>query len=463
MTEMRELLKEIYPLRLAPVSADTDRAIERLHREIGGTIHEYPSGRDVNGWVVPQKWEVKRAQIRRDGRLIYDGTAHPLGVIGYSSSFHGTVSLDELKRHVYYHKQLHDAIVYHYKLYYRNWESDWGFCMPWNLLKTLKPGDYDIELETVHEPGTMKVLEAVAQGRSNETITFIAHDCHAAQANDDIAGVVAGVELIRRLRDMDTHYTYRLLVGPEQFSSVCFLADLPPEQRTRCRYGIYLETLGHDNRFALQESFNSDSEIDHAARHFLEIRHPESYIAPFRQVIGNDETVWEAPGYEIPTISFSRANPVTDGLPYPEYHTEYDNEDIIRQDKLEDAVEAVLGILRILEDNRVATRNFEGLIALSNPRYDLYLDAPADPAFSLDIPDLQRRWFGFLVRAMRYFDGSTTVLEMARRHGLPFEEVLEYLRRFEKKGLIDLHPVARRSAGVGNNGFKHRRPAGVQT
>ena len=111
MASMMSLLKNIAPLRLAPVSEDTDRATTILLKELPFTVHEYVSGTECNGWNVPMKWRPVRAEIRKDGVLVYDGMKHPLGVVGYSTSFHGIVTLDELKKHLFYHPGIQDSLV----------------------------------------------------------------------------------------------------------------------------------------------------------------------------------------------------------------------------------------------------------------------------------------------------------------------------------------------------------------
>ncbi len=50
-----------------------------------------------NGWVIPPRWDVSEASITKDGRLVYDGTWHPLGVIALSAPFEGTVSREVLE------------------------------------------------------------------------------------------------------------------------------------------------------------------------------------------------------------------------------------------------------------------------------------------------------------------------------------------------------------------------------
>ena len=119
---MMDLLNKIYPLKLAPVSPDTDKAAKIMCQELPFTVHEYQSGAEHNGWIIPDSWEVKKAEIRKDGKLIYNGLNHPLGVAGYSPSFKGKLSLKELKEHLFHHPTISDSLVYHCDYYYKPWK-----------------------------------------------------------------------------------------------------------------------------------------------------------------------------------------------------------------------------------------------------------------------------------------------------------------------------------------------------
>jgi aminopeptidase-like protein len=429
MTSMLDLLRAIAPLRLAPVSPDTDRCVEILTRELPFQVHEYPSLREHNGWVVPQNWYVQKAEIRQDGRLVYDGLRHPLGVIGYSQSFSGRLSREALREHLFFSTSWPNALVYHCDLYYKVAQKNWGFCVPRRLFQGLPEGDYDVELSTVHEPGRMKVCDYVLPGRLGDTIMINAHNCHAGQANDDTSGIVVGVEVMKRLAARPRKYTYRLIVAPEHFGTVFYVAGLPKDRLAEFRHGIFLESVGNNARFALQHSFTGTAEIDQAAVHYLSERHPDATYNEFRTVVGNDETVWEAPGVEVPTISLSR-------FPFPEYHTSMDTEDIILEERLEEAVETVLGITEILDTNCAMRRTFDGLVALSHPRYDLYIGT-YDPSIRVTVTETRKKWNHLMDCLPRYFDSRTTILDIARRHELPYTEVCEYVNRFRAKGLIE--------------------------
>jgi len=428
---MIELLKKLCPLRLAPVSEDGDKAVELLCKELPFTIHEYASGEEYNGWTVPQKWQAVKAEIWKEGTLLYDGMQHPLGVAGYCPSFHGRVSLKELKEHLFYHPNYAEALVYHCDYYYKPWQKKWGLCVPYNLYRSLAEGDYEVVLETVYETGTMKVLDYFLEGESEETIIFNAHSCHPAQANDDISGIVVAIEIVRRLMKMKKRkFSYRVIIAPEHLGTVFYLKHCPEDLTQMFKYAMFLEMLGNKNRLALQETFTGETLLDKASHHYLRHHFQDYHGDTFRKIVGNDETVWEAPGYEIPCISLSR-------MPYPEYHSSLDTENIIFEEKLEEAVGAVLGILDIMETNTTMKRHFKGLVALSNPKYDLYIST-FDPSIRPTVPEDQKKWNHLMNCLIRYFDEKTTIFDIAEKHEIDYTMLYPYIKKYEEKGLISL-------------------------
>ena len=435
MSTMMEILKKIDGLPVSHVSAGADEQNKILSEELSFKILEYKSGREHNGWTVPHKWEVVKAEIRKDGKLIYDGKKHPLGVIGYSESFKGKLNLSKLKEHIYYKKDAPDNIVYHCDLYYKPYRKLWGFSMPYSLFFKLEDGEYDVDLETKHTEGTMKVLEYTHKGKTDKTIILHAHNCHTAQLNDGPSGYVVGIEAMKRLAKMNTNYTYKLLIAPEHIGTVFYLADLDPEVLSTYKFCVFLEMLGNNSRFALQETFTGETELDRAAKHYLSHAFPDFYFDKFRKVVGNDETVWEAPGIEVSTISLSRCE--SPSFYYKEYHLDSDNISIMREDKLEESVKTVLGIINILETNCFLRREFTGLIALSNPKYDLYLQPGTDPSSKIDITENQSKWNYLMDCLPRYFNENISILDIAIKHDVPYDSLYAYLLKFKEKKLIE--------------------------
>jgi aminopeptidase-like protein len=154
----------------------------------------------------------------------------------------------------------------------------------------------------------------------------------------------------------------------------------------------------------------------------------------FRTIVGNDETVWEAPGIEIPFASLSRC--FHPGY-YAEYHTSRDDLDLNRVEKLEETLEMLKRMVEVFEEDCTIERNFEGLVALSNPKYGLYIERP-DPTVAKTFSE-EDVLLGRIQDVLpRYLDGSLTVFEIAERLNVPFRALRRYLGKFADKGLIRL-------------------------
>ena len=123
--------------------------------------------------------------------------------------------------------------------------------------------------------------------------------------------------------------------------------------------------------------------------------------------------------------------------PYREYHTSLDTPDLMEPAQLEEMLTVFKQAVLSLERNARVYRNFDGLVCLSNPQYDLYMERE-DPAIAKDLPADSEKWGNLLDSLLRYFDGNMTLLDIAQKHDLPFERVFNYLKRFEAKGLVRL-------------------------
>jgi hypothetical protein len=93
----------------------------------------------------------------------------------------------------------------------------------------------------------------------------------------------------------------------------------------------------------------------------------------------------------------------------------------------------------VLETDSVVHRRFNGLVALSNPRYDLYVERP-DPVVEKNLTERDIRFGQMQDRLPRAFDGARTVFDIAEAFGVSYTRLREYLRRFEDKDLVALTP-----------------------
>jgi aminopeptidase-like protein len=427
MNSMMRILKDLTPLNRAVCSRGYDKAVEYICELLPFRVIAVPDSRQHNGWVIPPSWDVEEAKIVLDGRAVYDGTAHPLGVIGLSRSFSGRVCLEELRRHLHYDHRYDDSIPFHYRQFFRSWSRDWGFCLPKRVFDSLEPGSYDVLIRTNESPGELKILEYKHMGSLDHTIVLGGNLDHAGVANDGLAGCVVGLEVMRRLKGRKTKFTYTLVLSPGIIGSEQYLAQLTNDQRSHILEGVFLEMLGSDTQLAVQESRRDMVSVLHALKISLDKLDLPYRTGPFESIIVNDEYIWE--NYGIPMLSFSR-------FPYPEYHSSRDNVGIIKESSLSEAVEALAGAVDALEASPMVSKRFEGNICLSNPQYNLYVDY-GQVALGDDLSEKRRRKRS-LMDLVPALDRPISARAVAHHVGLAEEETLDYLEQWAAKGLIDL-------------------------
>lgn len=428
MSVMMRILEDLTPLNRVVCSADYDRTVDRVRQLLPCEVLEYPAtSEEHNGWVIPPKWDVLEATITKGGKLVYDGTWHPLGVIALSAPFEGKVSREVLQEHLHYDHRYSDSLTFHFRQLFRSWDRDWGFCVPKDLYDALEPGEYDVRIVTQEASGVLKVLVGTHTGSLPHTIALCANLDHPGVANDGLAGVAVGVEVLRRLQDRRTKYTYKLVLAPGIIGTEYYLGRLALAERQRILECLCLWMLGSRTGLALQDSHGSRSNIEHAMAGIMDDRGIPYRRGEFESIIINDEYLWEA--YGIPTCSLSR-------FPYPEYHSSRDDISIMSEECLEEAVTIVLGAIEQLEATPLVEKRFEGTICLSNPRYDLYVD-PGQISFGEQIGEEQRR-LRMLQDYLPSLRSPETARSLALRFRLPEEAVMDYLRKWERKGLLVL-------------------------
>lgn len=426
---MMQMLEELTPLNRVVCSPDYDRTIEYMQRVLPFEELAYGSHDIYNGWIIPPRWDVRAATVHKDGKLVYDGRWHPMAVMALSRPFRGRVTREELRQHLHYDHRYEDSIPFHFRQIFRSWDRSWGFCVTKRLYDSLAPGEYEVNIETEESEGSLRMLELTLPGRLEEAIVFGTNLDHPGVANDGLAGVVVGIELFRRLAEMDRKFTYRLVLTQGIIGSEYYLGKQDRDRRGLILEGVMLEMLGSDTPLALQYSRAANSNIELAIAQSLQDLGTNHRTDAFEAIILNDEYVWEA--YGIPMASLSR-------FPYPEYHSDRDNFALMRESSLQEAVAVLHGAVRLIESSPRIYKKFEGNICLSNPAYDLYVD-PGQVAFG-DGADERRRRMRLLMDSIPALRKPTSVRQLAREVGLPIETVESYLQEWVRKNLITLGP-----------------------
>src|SRR5262249_8343804 len=219
----------------------------------------------------PERWSCREAWLETlDGRRLFSYADHPLHVVSYSLPFEGVVTREELLRHLHVHPTLPDAIPFMFKYY----ERDWGLCCSRNERDAVHESQYRVLIRTDFSFGRLKVGEVVVPGESAETIVLCAHLCHPAMVNDDLTGVVVGIDVVRSLLARPRgQYTYRLLIVPETIGSIAHLSH-HPDLIPLMRGGLFLEMLGRDHPHGLQLSHHRDTPVDRCFSESLRNQHP---------------------------------------------------------------------------------------------------------------------------------------------------------------------------------------------
>ncbi len=113
---------------------------------------------------------------------------------------------------------------------------------------------------------------------------------------------------------------------------------------------------------------------------------------------------------------------------------------LMSESRLDEALAALEAIVDAFERDCTIERRFRGLVALSNPKYGLYMERP-DPVVSKNLSAMDLRFGEMQDYLPRYFDGRHTVFEIAERWKIPFGDVRAYVGKWEQKGLVALRPV----------------------
>ena len=76
-----DIIRDLYLSNRNFCSEDYDRAVEYIANVLPCNVLTFEGSEPCNGWIIPPKWDLEEAWIKKDGELIYDAADHPLKVI----------------------------------------------------------------------------------------------------------------------------------------------------------------------------------------------------------------------------------------------------------------------------------------------------------------------------------------------------------------------------------------------
>lgn len=417
-----EWLRKVEFLQRSIVSEGFEQTLDVIETLVGDGFvrHTFPSGSEVFTWIVPQRWKVRQAKVKANGKTLVDVADHPMHLVTNSVPFQGVVTHDELMEHLHTDPDRPEAIPYVFRFY----SPEWGFCVPHQWLDKFTYDRYEVVVDTeLSDQGGLQIGEVTLTGQSPRTIVLAAHLDHPGQIDDGLSGAAALVDLIRYFRGTDSYqgyFTLTFLFTAETIGALCYLSRFEAKVRSQIEACIAPNTLGNQQPLAFAESFSQDTQLDRAAQSVFEESFDNFRRLPFLYLIAQDDQVFDGPGFLIPSLSIAR-------FPYPAYHSNLDSLEAFDPEKLTEAVSVIREIIELLNRNQVPSPRYKNIPFLS--RYGLWFDW-------CEIPEQRNR----LEKFLRLLDGRHSLVDLQAESGLPLSMCEQFLDTMNANGLIDFAP-----------------------
>jgi aminopeptidase-like protein len=416
--QMHMLATELYPICRSITGNGVRQTLEILKRNIPLEIHEIRSGTKIFDWEVPKEWNIDNAYIRNSlGEKVVDFKDCNLHVLNYSTPIQGEVSLEELRKHLYYLPEYPDWIPYRTSYY----KEDWGFCLSYNQYQKLNDEKYEVHIDSSLEHGHLTYAECFIKGELSDEILISAHVCHPSLANDNLAGISVVTFLIKQLLKSKTRYSYRFIFIPGTIGAIAWLA-VNENNVTNIKHGLVASLLGDPGHLTYKRSRKGNAEIDQVAEMVLKARNPENKIIDFFPY-GYDERQFCSPGFNLSVGNLSR----TPFGQYIQYHTSADNLEFIKEESLEDSYNTYLEIISILEGNKRYLN--------TNPKCEPQLGKRG--LYSLKGGNNDAKEFQLaLLWVLNLSDGENSLLDICKRANMKFETIHFAASKLEEADLL---------------------------
>ena len=411
---------ELYPICRSITGAGIRETLSRIQERVPLQIHEVPSGTPVFDWTVPKEWNIRDAYIKdAEGNRIVDFHRSNLHVLNYSMPVHTKMRLDELKPHLFTLPEHPDWIPYRTSYYTENW----GFCLSHRQMSEMKDEQYEVCIDSSLTHGSLSYGECYFRGQSEDEVLISCHACHPSLANDNLSALTVASFLVSLLQNKDLRYSYRFLFTPGTIGAITWLA-LNRQKTNRIRHGLVLSGIGDAGVFHYKKS-RRGSEIDEIVAHVLHERNASAEILEFSPY-GYDERQYCSPGFNLPVGCLMRSVWGT----FPEYHTSADNLDFILPEKLAESLNVCAEVVDVLENNR-RYRNLNPYCEPQLGKRNLYRSTGGE---SIEQEISARLW------VLNLSDGDNSLLDIAKRSGLPFSTISAAADSLVKGGLLDAVP-----------------------
>jgi aminopeptidase-like protein len=403
--EIYALIEELYPICRSVTGDGFRQSMEILGRHIPLQIREVSSGTGVFDWTVPKEWTIRDAYVKNaEGRKVVDFRKSNLHVVGYSVPINRSMSLEELRPHLFTLPKYPDWIPYKTSYY----EENWGFCLSHRDYLELGDGQYEIVIDSDLNSGFLTYGELYLQGSEQNEILISCHACHPSLCNDNLSGVAVATLLAKQVGLTAHRYSYRFLFIPGTIGAITWLSQ-NEDKIPNIRHGLVLANLGDSSGITYKRSRLGDAEIDRVVSHVLQNSVLDHGIVDF-EPFGSDERQYCSPGFNLPVGCLSRAPSGT----YPESHTSADDLGFVKSDRLGESLSVVSEALHVIECNR----SYMNLSPKCEPQL-------GRRGLCKSIGEAERA----LLWVLNLSDGSHDLLDIAEKAGMRFTSVRDAATR----------------------------------
>lgn len=408
---LHALVSRLYPICRSLTGPGVRQTLAILQDRLPLEIHEVPAGTSAFDWTVPQEWRIRDAYIKdAHGVRLIDFRRSNLHVVNYSTGIERRMRWRELKERLHTLPDRPDWIPYRTSYY----QPTWGFCLAYrDWLEFERRGDdaeYEVLIDAEHCDGSLSYGEYYLPGETTDEVLFSCHVCHPSLANDNLSGVAVATSLAQHLSQAPRRYSYRFLFVPATIGPLVWLSR-HQQSLDRIKHGLVLTLLGDGGKLTYKRSRRGDATIDRAVEHVLAHSPGGHRLLDFAP-LGYDERQYCSPGFNLPIGCLMR----TPHGEFAEYHTSADNLDFVNPASLADSLATCISIVDVLERDRTyLNRHPYGEPQLG--RRGLYTTLGG----SAEREDLERA----VLWVLNFSDGGHSLLDIARRSGLPLATIAQ--------------------------------------
>jgi aminopeptidase-like protein len=420
---LHALVRRLFPICRSITGEGVRQTLAIMGEYLPGLIvHEVPTGTPALDWTVPREWNVRDAWVKnRQGERVIDFQTHNLHLMSYSVPMHGWLTRAKLDEHLHSLPAQPDLIPYRTAYY----ADAWGFCLSHAQRLALTDDAYEVCIDSTLAPGALTYGELLLPGEDDAEVLISCHICHPSLANDNLSGLAVATYLAQHLAQMPRYYSYRFVFVPGTIGSLTWLSR-NFDAVGRIRHGLVLTLLGEPGPFTYKKSRRGTAIVDRAAALVLNragVPHAVREFSPY----GYDERQYCSPGFDLPVGCLSR----TPFGEFAEYHTSADNLDFVQPDTLLASLRVTQELLAVLDANR-RYRNRSPYGEPQLGRRGLYKNVGG----GLD----GAAWQLTLLWVLNLSDGQHSLLDIAERAGLPFQQVQQAASALAATDLLEILP-----------------------